>query len=156
MTGITGTHPSTHAWRSDATARPVVVSVDDGPAAAQAVQLAFRQAAQYGRPVVAVRAGLRRTPALITLWSRPPAFDPAARDDAERRSVEQLLAPWRAAFPDVAVRIVLYQGAAERVLIRYSHTADLVVVGGRRGSRPGRACRRLLCDAGCPVLITPA
>jgi nucleotide-binding universal stress UspA family protein len=135
----------------------VVVGVDGSPSAARAVELAFDEAAARGCALVAVRAYVPSVPAMRQ-YLQPPFYDPAVRDDVERRMVEEALAPGRAQYPRVPVRVVLYQGGAARILARYSRTAQLVVIGHRRRGALafGSVGRHLRLHARCPVLIAPA
>jgi nucleotide-binding universal stress UspA family protein len=120
--------------RSGAEAGPVVVGVDDGPAAGRIMGRAFEEAALGGAPLVAVTAGS------------------APGDD-----VDGGLDPWRRRYPSVTAEHEVVAGRPDRVLTQRSQQARLVVVGPRRhgfeGVLLGAVGTRLLQHADCPVLI---
>ncbi|MBM2616325.1 universal stress protein [Actinoplanes sp. LDG1-06] len=118
---------------------PVVVGVDDSPAAGPVLADAFETAAGRGSRLVVVRAG---------------GADPAGRARLERD-----VAPWSEKYPQVAVEVRLVDDDAAPALVDASAGARLMVVGSR-GRGPVRAALlgstglHLLRLAACPVLIT--
>ncbi|MCM4084851.1 universal stress protein [Paractinoplanes hotanensis] len=117
---------------------PVVVGIDDSPAAEYVLGSAFEAAAIRASRLVVVRTP-ERAPADTTL-------------------IEQDLAPWREKYPNVAVEARLTCAAPAAALVEASNGARLVVVGSR-GRGPVRAALlgstglHLLRQAACPVLI---
>ncbi|MFC3383189.1 universal stress protein [Couchioplanes azureus] len=127
-------------------AGPVVVGVgDDGGTAGPIIGRAFEEAALRGAPVLAVTAqdGARR-----------PSPSAAHTVGGE---LDDLLAPWRAQFPEVSAAREFTGGDPGKVLVERSRQARLVVVGPRRhgfeGVMLGAAGTRLLERADCPVMI---
>jgi nucleotide-binding universal stress UspA family protein len=77
---------------------------------------------------------------------------------AARRSLSEAVAPWREAFPDVAVHERLLEGHPETVVAKETRGAALVVVGSR-GRAPltglvlGSTSQALLDRSNCPVAV---
>ncbi|WP_127509651.1 universal stress protein [Actinoplanes solisilvae] len=120
---------------------PVVVGVDDSPAADLVLETAFGQAAGRVAPLVVVRG-------LVPVESR----------DAVRAGIHEQLEPWRDKYPDVPVEVVVTPEGAAAALAGASATARLVVVGSRgHGLIAGTALSsvgiQLLHHADCPVYI---
>jgi len=132
--------------RSGAQDGPVVVGVDDGPAAGSIVGRGFEEAALHGAALVAVTARAN---------GRPPA-GPSA-EDVLGGDLDGLLDLWREKYPEVRARREVVAGRPDKVLIQQSRQARLVVVGPRRhgfeGVLLGAVGSRLLLRGDCPVLI---
>ncbi|MEV4702850.1 universal stress protein [Actinoplanes sp. NPDC049316] len=144
--------------RSDATEGPVVAGADDSPAAERVLETAFEAAAGRGAALVVVRSYLPSVP--LWLSSSVPATDIATpeEDELERARLDQLVAPWHAKYPDVAMRTLLSHDSAAAALTRASHEAQLAVVGAKEhgalaGAVMGSTVLQLLHHADCPVQI---
>lgn len=109
---------------------PVVVGIDDGPAADAVVGRAFEEAALHGTSLVAVTAG---------------------------RSGADGLDAWRARYRSVPAQREYLPGRPEKVMVESCRAAQLAVVGPRRhgyeGILLGTVGTSLLRRAACPVLI---
>ena len=132
--------------RSGEEAGPVVVGVDENPAAGTIIGRAFEEAALHGAPLVAVTAQANgRTPA-------GPAAEAVLGTDLDSR-----LDPWREKYPEVQARREVVAGSPDKVLLQHALRAQLVVVGPRghgfEGVLLGAVGTRLLQRADCPVLI---
>ena len=116
------------------------------------------------------RTGVKAISAREHFW--PRIYAGGGADELRRASIEaevnaelaleNLLKPWRAAYPDVHVRRELADGSPAFVLTAATSHSDLVVVGGhqRDGSHASRehlgpTVRFLLLHADCPVAIVP-
>jgi nucleotide-binding universal stress UspA family protein len=135
--------------RPGADAGPVVVGVDDGPAAATIIGRAFEEAALGGAPLIAVTA---------QTGGRPPAGSGASTAEAVLGSdLDNQLDPWREKYPGVPAERDVVAGRPDKVLVHHSRQARLVVVGPRRhgfeGVLLGSVGTRLLQRSDCPVLI---
>lgn len=135
---------------------PVVVGVDDAPAAREAIRVAFAEAARRGVTLVA-----------IYVWHEPAmAADTGALSALALRDVkgeveqfiDELIADSAAAYPHVAVERRVEVGYPASVLIDASRHKSLVVVGSRgrggfAGLMLGSTSRAVLRDAHCPVMV---
>ncbi|MEU7874423.1 universal stress protein [Dactylosporangium sp. NPDC049140] len=127
--------------RPDPSLGPVVVGVDGSASGDHALGLAFEEAQERGRALVAVRA-----------------YPDSADEARERVALEDSLANWAGKFPDVQVAELVAPGRPAAVLVDASHTATLVVVGSRghggfAGLLLGSVGQQLMHHADCPVLI---
>ncbi|MEV4702925.1 universal stress protein [Actinoplanes sp. NPDC049316] len=144
--------------RGDVIDGPVAAGVDDSPAAEHVLGAAFEAASSRGSALAVVRSFLPPVP--LWLASTVPATDvvtPEA-DAAERARLNELVAPWQAKYPDVAVETMLSHDSAAAVLVGVSHGAQLVVVGTHghgvvAGTFLGSTTTQLLHHADCPVHI---
>ena len=94
----------------------------------------------------AFRAARRRGVGVTALHASAPHDHPLetngwTADATKRRYVNDVLAPWRAAFPEVDVAQRLVNASPDRALVDESAGAALLVIGG---SRSGRLSRSLL------------
>jgi nucleotide-binding universal stress UspA family protein len=165
MLGSVGQRIATHApcpvvvvrGRAAVAEGPVVVGADGSAGGELAVELAFEQAAARECRLVAIRAYMPPLPPSSP--NVPPLVQrPEARDAAERRILDEVLAPWRDKYPQVTAEALVARGSAGRVLVGVSHTAQLVVVGSRghgslSGTLLGSVGLQLLHHADCPVMI---
>ncbi|MCM0677405.1 universal stress protein [Micromonospora phytophila] len=134
-------------------ARRVVVGVDGSECSLLALGFAVERAASRGVPLHVVRA-----------WHRPagqrsPA-GPEAREAvaADRAELDEPLARWGRAFPDVEVTVQVAEGTPAALLVDASRDASLVVVGtrglgGLRGMLLGSVSQQLVQHAHCPVAV---
>ncbi|HEU4425143.1 MAG TPA: universal stress protein [Pilimelia sp.] len=144
--------------RHDAIDGPVVVGVDDSPAAQDALALALQVAADRGADLIAIHAYY--PPPIQPLGYDVPStvYDPHERDAAEQEALEACLSPWREKYPKVKIDAMVAPDAAARRLMGASYAAQLVVVGSRghgsfTGTLLGSVGLQLLHHADCPVLI---
>ncbi|HEX6871328.1 MAG TPA: universal stress protein [Micromonosporaceae bacterium] len=144
--------------RYDTSHHPVVVGVgphaypSDDPAGTLAV--AFAEAALRHVELRAVRSW-RPPPVPGRSDVRPLVADVAELETAERHDLAELLAPWRAKYPQVEVRPSVVPGGAAAALVAAATDAQLVVVGGPDGLQLGSVAQQVLHHAACPVLVVP-
>ncbi|MET8148589.1 universal stress protein [Actinoplanes sp. NPDC049668] len=136
---------------------PVVVGVDDSPAADHVLATAFEVAAGRGCALTVVRAYLPSIPPWLARV-RAAEVETPEQDTAERARLEGDLAPWRDKYPDVPVEIMLTHDSAASALVGLSSRACLVIVGSHghgvlAGALLGSAGLQLLHHASCPVYI---
>ncbi|MGW3814462.1 universal stress protein [Streptomyces sp. NPDC005046] len=141
--------------------RRVVLGVGDPSRGEEATRFAFREAAERGVTLEAVRAW--RCPAHATTGHPLTPGEPARRH--EQRAVDLLdeaLSGAAADHPAVDVRRRTAEGTARKVLLEASAEADLLVVGVRRhdshghtGMQLGRVAHAALHHAACPVAVVP-
>jgi nucleotide-binding universal stress UspA family protein len=146
--------------RGDVAEGPVVVGVDDSPAADDVLRTAFDAAAARGCPLEVVRSYLPAVPLWMAKVPDADAATPEA-DEQERARLEAQLAPWREKYPDVPVETVLTHHGIASALVGASHSAQLVVVGSRghgvlTGTLLGSTGLQLLHHSDCPVYIVRA
>jgi nucleotide-binding universal stress UspA family protein len=136
---------------------PVVVGVDGTELSDDAVAFAFEAATARGAPLVAVHAWSDAE--IAAAWAMLPGT--VDRDYLQARA-ERVLAeriePWRAKFPDLAVREVVVRDRPEHALLRHAAGAALVVVGSRgrgafTGLGLGSVSQDMLHHAECPVAV---
>ena len=98
-------------------------------------------------------------------WRLPSGYDDiigdrvAAEDwDARaHRELEECLAEWRTAYPDVEVEVRAVHDQAAHALVAASADADeMVLVRRARGIHLGATARAVMAHAHCPVRIVPA
>jgi nucleotide-binding universal stress UspA family protein len=144
-------------WPVGGTYGRVVVGVDASEASHDALDLAFQEA-------------LRRSSKLVVMhaWRLPTAYDDLAYarlavDEwmtAAREELDKALAPFREAYPAVAVDVDLRHDYAGPALAASTEGADLIVVGRRGHGAPlgvylGSLARMLIREGRCPVEIAP-
>lgn len=137
----------------------IVVGVDGSSGSGAALAYAFRRASDQGLPLSVVLA-----------WSDDTDVEAlrvvdAVADETRAAAVNSRLAvlretvrPWREAFPDVRVHLIVTAGPATDVLVAESWAAELVVVGthrlgGLRGLLLGSVTESVLHHARCPVAV---
>jgi len=147
--GSVGSQVATHARASVVVVRgrpgcddgPVVVGVDDGPAASTIIGRAFEEAALRDATLLAVTANGQASTAREALGAE----------------IDPQLDPWREKYPSVRVEREYAAGRPDKVLVQRCQEAQLVVVGPRRhgyqGVMLGAVGSELLRRAACPVLI---
>ncbi|MET9893238.1 universal stress protein [Streptomyces sp. NPDC006465] len=141
--------------------RRVVLGVGDPSHGDAATRFAFREAAERGVPLEAVRAW--RSPAHETT-DHPPTTGEPVRPHEQRAAdiLDEALSGAAADRPAVDVRRRTVEGTARKVLLDASTEADLLVVGvrrhdsqGRIGMQLGRVAHAALHHAACPVAVVP-
>ncbi|MFI7602393.1 universal stress protein [Actinoplanes sp. NPDC049681] len=131
----------------------IVVGVNDSHAAQLALGFAVEQAASRGATLRVLRA----RPPLTGLWVESPE-EVQASLNVLRRSLDELLAPWRDKFPQLTMRSEVVTEHPAAALTRAGSDARLVVVGCRgrgalRGMVLGSVSQHLLHHAACNVAI---
>ncbi|MDI6101167.1 universal stress protein [Actinoplanes sp. NEAU-A12] len=116
---------------------PVVVGIGRTPADAAAVRLAAREAVSRGRMLQVVHA---------FTWHGDTGYPPARR--LASHAVQEAVATAQRCTPGVDARGQIVDGPPERVLLRLSRRAVLLVVGG--------PLTEVLARAWCPVAVTRA
>jgi len=144
--------------RGDVTDGPIAVGVDHSTAADRILGTAFEAASRRGCALQIVRSYLPPVP----LWLRddmPPAeVETPELEAAEESRLAELVAPWRAKYPEVSVQTTLSQDSAASVLVGASQIGQLVVVGSHghgvvASALLGSTSLQLLHHANCPVYI---
>ncbi|MGW4489006.1 universal stress protein [Amycolatopsis sp. NPDC004368] len=134
---------------------PVLVGLDGSPDSNDALGYACEEATARGTRLVAVHTWNEITPEGVLRKSDSRPEDVAA---AERRLVDQQLAPWREKFPDLPIDVVVVHGRPVRTLLELGEDAQLVVVGSRgrggfTGILLGSTSQALLVHSACPVAV---
>lgn len=136
---------------------PVVVGVDDSPAAQSAIQLAFDAAATRKVPLIAIHA-----------WDFGPydAYNSEIWDqsmdeinESMAAEVQSWLAEGHAKYPEVPVDVRVIRGRPDVALVDASQGAGLVVVGSRgrggfAGLLLGSTSKHVLRESHAPVIVT--
>ncbi|MEU0465214.1 universal stress protein [Amycolatopsis sp. NPDC006131] len=124
-----------------------------------AIAAAFAEAAHRRVPLVALHA---RSSAEYRTATTPatPRLEWERAAEEHHRSVAERLAGWQERHPDVEVRRVVVPDRPAHHLVRWSHRAQLVVVGSRgRSGLPGLLLgstgRIVTGAAACPVMVVP-
>lgn len=140
---------------------PVLLAVDGSPAGAAAGEFAFAEAALRDAPLVALH--------VWNAWSEPTPYEGPADPlnvvvdlgrllEKHQNRLEEAVAPWRAARPEVPVELRLVRSRVRHSLLDASGEARLVVVGARghggfTGMLLGSVSQALLHHADCPVVV---
>jgi len=131
----------------------ITVGVDGTSAALAALRWAAAEASSRGARLRIVTAW---DPSPVTPWNAPEL---APWRDRARAEAEAAAASARSSVVgDVAIEAVAIEGSAGRVLVRLSHTSELLVVGsaghlGLGGLLSGSVSRQCLHRACCPVVV---
>jgi nucleotide-binding universal stress UspA family protein len=141
----------------DVPAGPILVGIDESPAADQVLAAAFDEAAVQGCGLTILRSLAPALPPWLADVRRADLLSPADRT-AELRRIDDQLTPWRDKYPGVPAETVLTHDTAASALVLGSRTARLVIVGSRghgtvAGSLLGAVGMQLLHHAASPVLI---
>ncbi|GAB2727739.1 universal stress protein [Nocardia thraciensis] len=136
---------------------PVVVGIDGSPVSEGALAAAFEEAAQRKAELVAVHAWNDLT---IGRFAGDPylLFPVDEIETDERAALAERLAGWQEKYPGVPVRREVALAAPAEELLRWSKSAQLLVVGsrGRGGFRSlllGSTSNALVQHAHCPVMV---
>ena len=136
---------------------PVIIGIDRSRVSAAAIEFAFAEAAARSTELMAVHAW---NPAVFTdrlpgnlSDSEVTAFEQRAND-----ALSESLAGWGNEFPHVVVTHAVRQGRAATVLLEFSRTASVMVVGRRPQGEfealvMGSTSRSLTAHSPCPVVI---
>lgn len=133
---------------------PVVVGVDGSPGGDAALRVALHEARDRAVPLEIVHAW-SDTPLDPNLT---PSVDFAAFAPDVRAALDERVAPWVGAFPEVELRHAIARDRPEAMLAEASQGAQLLVVGGsgrheRVGLALGEVARRVVLLAHCPVAV---
>ncbi|MFG3115431.1 universal stress protein [Streptomyces sp. NPDC048197] len=135
----------------------VVVGVQEAGSRGEAVlEFAFVAAEAHHTRLRAVRAW--EPPVVECVPTTVPPVDEAELAAAEERKLAEVLAPWRAKFPDVDVVAHLQRGRITPVLLESCSRASLLVVGRRVQRTPmllGPVVFAVLHHSRCPVAVVP-
>ncbi|PRW63986.1 universal stress protein [Actinopolyspora mortivallis] len=142
---------------AEAVDRPVVVGVDGSRAGEPALRWAFEAASSRSASLTAVHAW--HDLVVGELWTREQAERTweSVRAD-EERLMSEVLAGWRADYPDVVVHELVVYGKPARLLLEQARNARLLVVGARgrgglAGLLLGSTSQTLLHHSPCPVVV---
>lgn len=124
---------------------PVVVALDGETAATAVLRFAFDEAAARGVRLLVLHADTDRIPG------------------SERRGatldLEEIVAGWKADYPDLVVTVLVLPGETDVVLTEASDHAQLLVVGGPHRRRFGGWTRSVahavLNRSRCPLVMVP-
>jgi nucleotide-binding universal stress UspA family protein len=141
--------PPYHRQRGPHAEDEVVVALDATSAAEAALQFGFEEAAL-------------RQARLVALHASPPDLtgaDALRESEAERRTLAEMLAGWKADFPEVSVQTVVLSGEPQDLIVQASRNAGLMIVGRPHGSLIGRWSRSVahtvLKRTRCPIAVVP-
>ena len=126
--------------------RPIAVAIDGRHPSLSTLGYAFKE------------ASLRQVPVLVV--HSAPLAELADGEQNTRLNVAEILASWKADYPDVAVDSLLLAGPPRDTVASASADAQLLVVGvpyrGREWTRWIRSvARAVLNRASCPVAVIP-
>jgi len=131
-------------WASDL--RPVAVAIDGRHASSSTLRYAFTEASMRGVPILVVHSA--------------PLAELSSGEQDTSLNVAEILAGWKADYPDIEVDALLLAGSPRDTVAAVSADVQLLVVGtphrGREWSRWIRSVARAVLDqAGCPVAVVP-
>jgi nucleotide-binding universal stress UspA family protein len=126
--------------------RPVAVAIDGRHPSSSTLGHAFTE------------ASLRRVPVLVVHTAPLAELSPGEQDT--RVNLAEILAGWKADYPDIDVGTLLLAGSPRDTVATASAEAQLLVVGspyrGREWVRWIRSVARVVLDqAICPVAVVP-
>ena len=136
-------------WRPSMLDRKVAVGIDGTPLSIEAVEFAFRAAADREGDLTVVHA------------QHAPRHDPVDFEDSWVRrgdlTVSETLAGWVDEYPEVRVTRFLTAKPVVEALVHEGAQAGLVVLGARAGLLPvgDPIARRAVAAMACPVAIVP-
>jgi nucleotide-binding universal stress UspA family protein len=144
-------------WMPGRSQARVVVGIKTNRNAHELLSRAFEEARARGAELVVVTAWELPDPYLDRIELRTHAGDWEADG---RRVLDELLADWRADYPDVPVEIRIAHGRAAEVLLHASADSDLLLVSRRRYAIPpygrlGGVPHALLRLSEVPVQVVP-
>jgi hypothetical protein len=139
------------SWKPSSADRTVAVGIDGTALSTEAVEFAFRTAAEREGNLVVVHA--EHVP-------RQVAADRSFEESWVRTAdltVAEALAGWSARYPEVRITRYLTGRPAVAALVRESQQAGLVVIGAHAGALPigDPVARRTVAAITCPVAIVP-
>jgi nucleotide-binding universal stress UspA family protein len=133
------------SWRPSAADRKVAVGIDGTPLSAEALEFAFREAADREGDLIVLHAG-EGTVDEDDSW--------ISRAD---HTLSEALAPWTSEFPEIRVTRFLTGRDAVSALVHESQEVGLIVVGSHAGplAIADPVARRSVAAMTCPVAIVP-
>ncbi|MGW4331157.1 universal stress protein [Nocardia sp. NPDC004573] len=148
--GIVRSAPATDA---ESVSEPVLVGVDGTRHCLPAVLLAFEEASRREVELIALHAWSdTRGANLIPTWDAVRELEDAA--------LAESLAGFGERYPEVSVRRILVHDSPVRCLTEESRSAQLLVVGSRRGNRKGATgvlpcsiTSALAKSVECPIIV---
>ena len=135
------------AWTAPAgDRRPVAVAIDGLQSSSSTLGFAFTEASLRQAPVLVVHSA--------------PLSELAMGEQDTRLNLAEILAGWKADYPDIDVETFLLAGPPRDTVASVSADAELLVVGvpyrGREFTRWIRSVARAVLDrATCPVAVIP-
>jgi nucleotide-binding universal stress UspA family protein len=137
---------------------PVVVGIDGSPISETAIQVAFEEASLRRAELLAVHAWNDPWSDSESVYLRQLALDWTSIQIEERRALAERLAGWQEKFPEVTVHRMVARQHPAQLLLGQARDAQLLVVGSRghggfAGMLLGSVSRKLIYQAGCPLLI---
>ena len=144
-------------WVDDHPHRTVVVGLKNGRHCTELLSQAFSEAAERDARLVVVTAWEVADPYSDRIELRTHADEWEAYG---RRLVDEVVADWRTAFPEVVVESRVVHGPAAKVLLQATDESDLLVVSRRRLALPpygylGGVVHSLLRLSDVPVHVVP-
>ncbi|KAA9159764.1 hypothetical protein FPZ12_019225 [Amycolatopsis acidicola] len=141
--------------RGESRPGPVVAGIDGGPLSDAVVGMAIEEAAHRGVPLIAAHAW---SDADFDGGAVQPYFGWEPVAEAEKQVLAESLAGWQDKYPDVTVDRVAVRDRPRHLLLEWSRTAQLVVVGSRgrggfAGLLLGSTGQALVHHAQGPVLV---
>lgn len=135
---------------------PVVLGLDLARPADGLIGYAFDTAAVRAAPLHVVHAWTLPPPPGYAVGARA-RDDTAGQEDANRRSLEVILHPWRHKFPETTVLEEVVYGLAGHHLLKASVQAGLLVIGRRDTAGPGlgHVAHFVIHHCMCPVAVVP-
>ncbi len=138
----------------------VVVGIDGSPAAEAALAFAFQEASRRGWSLIAIHAWDVPAYDLLIVPNGPVPVPLADVADDEVRLAAEVLAGFRADYPDVDVEERLVRSPAVQALVEASSDAAMVVVGTHghgpaMGALLGSVSNGLLHKSPVPVVVVP-
>ncbi|WSY64545.1 universal stress protein [Nocardia sp. NBC_00881] len=136
---------------------PVVVGIDGSPVSEVAIAAAFAEAADRGTELVALHSWSDRD--FGEFAGKPaPGVDATELETAEYAILAERLAGWQEKYPDVHLARKVYLAGPTGLLMQWSHSAQLIVVGSRgrggfTGLLLGSTSSFLVQHAHSPVLV---
>jgi len=139
---------------------PIIVGIDESAGNSAAIEFAFVEAAVRNTEVMAVHAW-NTTVLEGGVPDYPSILAQNALEESARTMLPTILAGWGAKYPEVVVTQAVRRGGAATVLLEFSQSASMVVVGRRpRGEFGalvmGSTSRSLTAHSQCPVVIVHA
>jgi nucleotide-binding universal stress UspA family protein len=126
--------------------RPIAVAIDGRHPSTSTLGYAFAEASLRQAPVLVIHAA--------------PLAEPDSGEQDTRLNLAEILAGWKADYPDIDVNTMLLAGSPRDTVATASADAQLLVVGspyrGREWARWIRSVARAVLDqATCPVAVVP-
>ncbi|WP_158888142.1 universal stress protein [Amycolatopsis anabasis] len=136
---------------------PVVVGVEDSPASAAAIPIAFEEASWRGGRLIALHCV--NTPFLAAVFEETHVhLDQPALETQAREVLTDRLGDWPQRYPGVTVERLVTRGHPTEELLGMADRAQLLVVGSRgrgglAGMLLGSTSQAVMSYALCPVIV---